>query len=401
MATSDLSDEDHLKNEESGKRYPTSAGLVFGNAAAVPSDDDIVYYKKLGLGRGLNVAKPTPWLNKSSFQVRDFTKDDIMETLEGGSLQHYDREITSDHQQRSEIRGTVKPTNAPVAIGVDAEQSRSYSYSRHAVGTKIINRTISFRVSFEDAPRSKVEGLQQSIHTPPSPKSQPPQTTPANLKESFEEKFSRWLLERIMLYRLKLKPSEAKNLSCTERVADYLNNHHQEILEKDSQGKDKNVLQKVQEDCSDFVTHFGVTHYVSAIELGASAYHVMSEKEFSARVAGKGSMGVESIVGAAASISVSQEFLWRRKNKSMEQKKIGKITATKEGEKRVIKDPEDEAVVGIQILPISSLVRNYYLELTLRAALIDYTTKEERRKYFHAFVQCFTAQYCDVCKLVI
>ena len=163
-------------------------------------------------------------------------------------------------------------------------------------------------------------------------------------------------------------PSESSKLSNTEKVVDFLNNHHQKILEKDYRGKDKNVLQKVQEDCSDgFVTHFGVTHYVSTIELGASAYQVMSEKEFSARVAGKGSMGVESIVGATGSISVSQEFLWRRKKKSIEQKKIGKIT-TEEGEKRVKKDPENEAVVGIQILPISSLVRNYYLERALRAA---------------------------------
>ena len=378
--------EDHPEKEESGKRYSIS-GLFFGNAAAEPSDEDIVYYKKLGLGRGLNVAKLSPWLNKSSFQVRDFTKDDIMETLEGGSLQHYDREITSDHQQRSEIRGTVKPTNAPVAIGVDAEQSRSYSYSRHAVGTKIINRTISFRVSFEDAPRSKVEGSPQSKHTTPNPESQPPQTTPE--KESFEEKFSGWLLERIMLYKEE-PPSESSKweelkLSNTVRVADFINKHHQEVLEKDKSGKDKTILQKVQEDCSDFVTHFGVTHYVSAIELGASAYQVMSEKEFSTRVAGKGSMGVESIVGAGASVSVSQEFLWRRKKKSIEQKKIGKITTTEEGEKQVKKDPENEAVVGIQILPISSLVRNYYLERALRAALIDYTTREERRKYLHAF----------------
>ena len=376
---------DHPENEESGKRYSISTGLFFGNAAAEPSDEDIVYFKKLGLGRGLNVAKPSPWLNKSSFQVRDFTKDDIMETLEGGSLQHYDREITSDHQQRSEIRGTVKPTNAPVAIGVDAEQSRSYSYSRHAVGTKVINRTISFRVSFEDAPRSKVEGSSHSKHTIPNSKPQSHQTNLA--KESFEEKFSRWLLERMMLYNE--PPSESSKSSNTEKVADFLNNHHQKILEKDYRGKDKNVLQKVQEDCSDFVTHFGVTHYVSAIELGASAYQVMSEKEFSARVAGKGSMGVESIVGAAGSVSISQEFLWRKKKKSIEQKKIGKIT-TEEGEKRVKKDPENEAVVGIQILPISSLVRNYYLERTLRATLIDYTTREERCRYLHAFVQYYS-----------
>ena len=67
-------------------------------------------------------------------------------------------------------------------------------------------------------------------------------------------------------------------------------------------------------------------------------------------------------------------------------KKIGKITTDRdEGEKWV--NPANEAVVGIQILPISSLVRNFYLELALRAALIDYTTKEECRKYLHAFIQ--------------
>ena len=54
------------------------------------------------------------------------------------------------------------------------------------------------------------------------------------------------------------------------------------------------------------------------------------------------------------------------------------------------KDPENEAVVGIQILPISSLVRNYYLERALRAALIDYTTREERCKYSNAFVQYYS-----------
>ena len=47
----------------------------------------------------------------------------------------------------------------------------------------------------------------------------------------------------------------------------------------------------------------------------------MSEKEFSAIVAGKGSMGVENIVGAPANIPFAQEFLWQTKKKSMEQKK--------------------------------------------------------------------------------
>ena len=79
-------------------------------------------------------------------------------------------------------------------------------------------------------------------------------------------------------------------------------------------------------------------------------------------------MGVENIVGAAANISFAQEFLWRKKKKSMEQKKFGKITTDRDKREKWV-NPENEAVVGIQILPISSLVRNYYLEMALRAAL--------------------------------
>lgn len=355
-----------------------------GSEKALQKKEDITYYKKLGLGRGLDIAKRSPWLEKSSFQVRDFTEEDIMETLEGGSQQHYDREITSDHQQRSEIRTTVKATNAPVTIGVDAEQSRTYSYSRHAVGTKIINRTISFRVGFEDAPRSKVTGSSKTSipRSPPAtpqslpaiPQSPPatsePQhkpTTPPKPQTRFEENFSRWLLQRIAFRNG--EPPPGPELSNADKLAAFVNAKHGELMPE------------IRKDCHDFVFHFGITHYVSAIELGAAEYQVMSEKEFNARVAGKGSFGVESIIDAAAKASTSHEMTWRKKNKSMEQKKIGKITKDSNDERMVIKDEENEAVVGIQIRPISSLMRNYYLENALRGALVEYTTKEESCKY--------------------
>ena len=39
---------------------------------------------------------------------------------------------------------------------------------------------------------------------------------------------------------------------------------------------------------------------------------------------------------------------------------------------------------------LSSVVRNYYLEQALKAALIDYTTKEERCEYLYAFVHYYS-----------
>lgn len=38
---------------------------------SLEEENPVLYYKRLGLGRGLDVTKSTPWLSKSSFQVRD------------------------------------------------------------------------------------------------------------------------------------------------------------------------------------------------------------------------------------------------------------------------------------------------------------------------------------------
>ena len=55
----------------------------------------------LGLGRGVDATDPTPWRNKTSFQVRTVTTDNIIGTEEGGCVQSYEKEVTS----LSEIRG--------------------------------------------------------------------------------------------------------------------------------------------------------------------------------------------------------------------------------------------------------------------------------------------------------
>lgn len=131
-----------------------------------------------------------------------------MQTMEGGSLQSYEREITSDQQQRSQVSAKVRAVNTPVQIGVDAEQSRSYSYSRRAVGTKIINRTISFRVGFRDAPRSSAS-LEDAIKeaavdldpTPPF---------------KFEEEMCRWILDRVKLRRARIGQSGAQQQGVQE-----------------------------------------------------------------------------------------------------------------------------------------------------------------------------------------
>ncbi len=49
---------------------------------------------EMGLGRGVDATDASPWVSKSSFQVRRVTFDSVIGTEEGGALQSYEREIS-------------------------------------------------------------------------------------------------------------------------------------------------------------------------------------------------------------------------------------------------------------------------------------------------------------------
>ena len=48
----------------------------------------------MGLGRGVDATDASPWVSKSSFQVRRVTLDSVIGTEEGGALQSYEQEIS-------------------------------------------------------------------------------------------------------------------------------------------------------------------------------------------------------------------------------------------------------------------------------------------------------------------
>ena len=124
------------------------------------SDED--RYALWGLGRGINITKPTPWLDKTAFQVRKVVKHDIIETDDGGLLKAYSEELRSRSSVSTEVNAGIKVPNAPLAIGVDAEYTRSDLSSTYVVGTKVKNRTISFRLDFADVPRTRVKNIKDA-----------------------------------------------------------------------------------------------------------------------------------------------------------------------------------------------------------------------------------------------
>ena len=69
-------------------------------------------YALWGLGRGIDITKPTPWLEKTSFQVRK-VEIDIIETDDGGLLKEYSDEICCRTDLNCEVKSGVKAANAP------------------------------------------------------------------------------------------------------------------------------------------------------------------------------------------------------------------------------------------------------------------------------------------------
>uniref|UniRef100_A0A1X7V893 Uncharacterized protein n=1 Tax=Amphimedon queenslandica TaxID=400682 RepID=A0A1X7V893_AMPQE len=111
--------------EEIQKTSPDQTPKHFrSKVLPVISQEEIYRYFDLGLGRGLDGTDPTPWLNKTSFQARNITYDNILGTEEGGAVQSYEREIVSVQTLQSKIKTSIVIPKSPMTIGADAELSR-------------------------------------------------------------------------------------------------------------------------------------------------------------------------------------------------------------------------------------------------------------------------------------
>ena len=134
----------------------------------------------MGLGRGVDITKHTPWLQKTSFQARDVSTENLVETDDGGSLQAFGEEVRSRVTLRGEVRASIKLPDIPLQVGLHSEYTRSTLCSKHVVGTRVKNRTISFRTDFDDVSIEDDQG----------------QKTMNKSKEqvkSFEQRLSTWL----------------------------------------------------------------------------------------------------------------------------------------------------------------------------------------------------------------
>ena len=82
------------------------------------------------MGRGVDASKSSPWLNKSSYQVRPVTKHNIIGTEEGGSMHSYEREMQSSVEQHVNLSASITVPNSPVTLGLEGELQIHDSKSR-------------------------------------------------------------------------------------------------------------------------------------------------------------------------------------------------------------------------------------------------------------------------------
>jgi hypothetical protein len=325
----------------------------------------------LGLGRGLDATSSKPWLQKSSFQVREVTYDSIVGTEEGGAVEAYENLVVSVQTLQLSLKASITaPTNTgPVKIGMDSEHSRTVSTTRRVVGRRVQNRTIAFKESFDDIPLETALKPSEVQHTLGSKQMDDTHTglSPSKRKYTFDERLCEWVLENM---------NNDHPHICSD---DYIESMRsgtspsrvfEEWFRKQSAGDPGQLVWVLQRYCESFVGYFHITHYVSSIQLGALEYRVMSEQEYYRSINQSGSLGFDSIATAA----VKGGYSWKRTSKSTHVKCIGAIQE-EDADKGYLSVPRGtygESVIEAEFKPVTTLVRSSRLRYALQRAVTKY-----------------------------
>ena len=333
-------------------------------------------YHELGLGRGINVTDPEMWKNKSSFLVREvsLSPTNIIITDECGRKEAYCKEVSSFETQRQQIQLTLDDPVSQVKLGMDAQHSQSTSSSMSITGTKYETKTVSFKSDFNTVP----------LYTSMSDVSLSLPSDLRSLDSSFEHTFCSWILKRIRDQIDKEKtptsdvPKDRANPNPTYQYH-HSNPHHNDVQrladtlkilissgEERSKEKRKRNIECVSlllaNECKEFLNNLGVTHYVSAIKLGAMKYRAVTINSRQRAFGGGSVFGI----GSAVMGGVSRGVLRGLFHKEEEEQHIGKLN-----DDGTVSD-SGEAVIGFQIQPIDTLVRLQLLQVALRRAIKEY-----------------------------
>lgn len=368
-----------------------------------PQKDE--HFDHWGLGLGIDITKPRPWLQKSSFQVRSVKAGEIIETDHGGFLHGYKEEIHSTAALHLEAKAGVKmPLDVPLKLGLGAEYTRTTISSKTIRGTKVKNRTLSFRMDFDDVPlpllppeKTASNGTEQGgevqdstpkdttgsdrpfEHTDDFDQSQPEKTASNGTEQSSQPHGDEETGETEPAKKeVQSSIPQESDRPFETRLRDWLT----ECCENREHNSQTNDRHQLQTDVKHFVKSVGITHYISAVELGAYEYRKVSKKERDVQKGAGANVSLDALTYGAIETSANVKSTKKRSKEKSEQLKLGRITRDKSKKWHVTK--KNEAVIGYQVVPISTLVKNPYLHEALRSSVEDYI--KSQAKGIHAVI---------------
>ena len=331
-------------------------------------------YYELGLGRGINVTDENMWRNKTTFVVRRVnpTLSNVITTEECGMNEEYEKELSSASEMQQLIKFSLDDPSSQVKIGMDAQ----HTYSTRKSGSTVTSckttktRTISFRTSFNGLPQYTTQPAHSelTIFEPLSTDDEP----------YFEKQFCEFILHRINSRKKSCGKDPLQIPTDQEKASKLAVMEHLEqnttVLDHKKVGNDgiskhkKEELDAVLDDCLVFVRDMGITHYVSALELGAMKY---STSTMSSKKKSQNTSASTRVTGTSKGGLKESKMSWLFQ-RSKEENSIGRIPD--EEQKSIVRDnfEDSEAVIGFKIQPIHNLILVPYLQPILQAAVKKY-----------------------------
>lgn len=295
-------------------------------------EDAVVRFRDLGLGRGLDVTNTEMWKNKTSGGMREISPDlsNVNTTAEGGAREYYQEVNSSLAACQDEILLSMSdPTMHKVRIGTYNHLSDNTFTNKITVGERISTRTISFS---DDYLETKTPNYSDSV---------------------FEMRLCR------LIYKRMHPKSEDQDPTFQNDPISALSKYIRKLQHE----KNLAVLQDIASTCNDYVCNTGITHYISAIELGALRYNTYTLSEYQKKVgSGVGVMG-----GPLAPTTITGPQATRKVEQLTYRTAIGKMSKG-----TVRKNTRDETVISFQILPIYQLVKLQHVRVALTKAVKDY-----------------------------
>lgn len=334
----------------------------------------------MGLGCGVDATNPKLWSKKSAYQAwQGHENGDIIVLDEGGNWQSYKKSVSSQREMKGKLSSSLtSPQGVPIEIGVDAEMSRSTDFSRTAYGRKVVDYTVSIN---PDGPKNEAE------------------------KDRFEDRLSTWISGRIRSHSntaelvaklcdisttergwvdkikdIRLDDDRIKILCITDPELALALQAADEVSKLDAKDDLKKIdnQELVANMCEEFVRHFRVTHYVSSLHLGAAEYQISEDDKSSWKMSSSAKFNAARI----AKLSASAHSAWEKFSTSVETRRLGRLS-TKGAVERM-------AVLGVEILPISDLVKptNVQTRLALRQGLSQYMEDHHRNAQNQYLSKC-------------